>query len=168
MAQVVCTYLEMRRPDEHVRAPIADPDTRFERIRDCRPDLYRRIYHEIGRKHRWRERLRWSDADVRRHLARSGVALFFLYYRGLLAGYFELERHADGSTEIAHIGILDEFLGRGLGKQMLSAAIDQAWLEGARRVWLHTSTLDHPRALPTYLNRGFRPFKQQHFVVRGA
>jgi hypothetical protein len=29
------------------------------------------------------------------------------------------------------------------------------------RVWLHTSSLDHPRALPNYHRRGFRTFKTE-------
>jgi hypothetical protein len=29
------------------------------------------------------------------------------------------------------------------------------------RVWLHTSTVDHPRALPNYHRRGFRTFKTE-------
>jgi hypothetical protein len=30
-------------------------------------------------------------------------------------------------------------------------------------VWLHTSTLDHPNALPNYQKRGFRPY---HSYIR--
>jgi hypothetical protein len=29
------------------------------------------------------------------------------------------------------------------------------------RVWLHTSSQDHPRALPNYHRRGFRTFKAE-------
>ena len=32
---------------------------------------------------------------------------------------------------------------------------------GARRVWLHTCTLDNPAALPNYLKRGFVPVKTE-------
>jgi hypothetical protein len=39
-------------------------------------------------------------------------------------------------------------------------AVDAA---AVRRVWLHTSSLDHPNALPNYRSRGFRPF---HTEVR--
>jgi GNAT superfamily N-acetyltransferase len=54
---------------------------------------------------------------------------------------------------------LPEFLGRGLGKHLLTQAVQTAWGLGAARVWLHTCTLDDPAALPNYLARGFRPFK---------
>jgi hypothetical protein len=32
---------------------------------------------------------------------------------------------------------------------------------GARRVWVHTCSLDHPGALANYLARGFRVFKEE-------
>jgi GNAT superfamily N-acetyltransferase len=62
-----------------------------------------------------------------------------------VAGFFELERHADGSVEISYFGLMPSFIGRGLGKAMLSAAATEAWSLNASRVWLHTCTLDSPR-----------------------
>jgi GNAT superfamily N-acetyltransferase len=81
------------------------------------------------------------------------------------AGYFELRKCEDGSTEIAYFGLLPAFLGRGLGKHLLTAATEQAWAEGANRVWLHTCTLDDPAALPNYLKRGFKPCKTEKYEV---
>jgi GNAT superfamily N-acetyltransferase len=77
----------------------------------------------------------------------------------------DFEPQPDGQVEITTFGLLPEFVGRGLGGHALTLAIRQAWQVGAldaepvRRVWLHTSTLDHPNALPNYRRRGFRPFK---------
>ena len=97
-----------------------------------------------------------------------GVALFVLYVDGTPAGYFELERHPAGDVEIVYFGLMEEFLGRGLGKQMLTAAVERAWGMSATRVWLHTSTLDNPAALPNYLGRGFAPFKTETVTLPGA
>jgi hypothetical protein len=36
---------------------------------------------------------------------------------------------------------------------------------GASRVWLHTCTLDSPRALPAYQARGFVPFRSERLAV---
>jgi GNAT superfamily N-acetyltransferase len=52
-----------------------------------------------------------------------------------------------------------------LGKHLLSAAIAQAWRDGAKRVWLHTCTLDDAAALPNYLKRGFNPFKVEKYFT---
>jgi GNAT superfamily N-acetyltransferase len=91
------------------------------------------------------------------------VTLHLLSVAGAPAGYFELERHPDDSVEIAYFGLLPEFLGRGLGKHLLSRATEAAWALGPKRVWLHTCTLDDVAALPNYLARGFRPFKTETY-----
>ena len=57
--------------------------------------------------------------------------------------------------------LLPQFIGTGRGGQFLTAAIARAWQMGANRVWLHTSTLDHPRALANYQARGFRIFRTE-------
>ena len=80
-----------------------------------------------------------------------------------MAGYFELRRDDDDSIEIAYIGLLPAFVGRGLGRCLLSAAVERAWACGARRVWLHTCSFDHPAALPNYLARGFRVYKKESY-----
>jgi GNAT superfamily N-acetyltransferase len=81
------------------------------------------------------------------------------------AGYFELRRDSDNAIEIAYFGLLPEFVGRGLGKALLSAAATEAWRAGASRVWLHTSSLDHPAALPNYLARGFKVFRTETYLA---
>jgi GNAT superfamily N-acetyltransferase len=91
------------------------------------------------------------------------VSLHLLSVAGAPAGYFELERHRDGSVEISYFGLLPEYRGRGLGKYMLTEAVQAAWALGATRVWLHTCTLDHPGALGNYLGRGFRPLKTEAY-----
>ena len=83
---------------------------------------------------------------------------------GTPAGYFELERQAEGSVEIAYFGLLPQFVGRGLGGALLSAAVERGWEGGARRVWLHTCSLDHAAALPAYQARGFRIFETETAV----
>jgi GNAT superfamily N-acetyltransferase len=91
-----------------------------------------------------------------------------MYFEGSPAGYFELEKHDDGSIEIAYFGLLQEFLGRGLGKHLLSVAVEQAWSDGANRVWLHTCTLDDPAAMPNYIKRGFQPFNTEKYFTELA
>jgi GNAT superfamily N-acetyltransferase len=91
-----------------------------------------------------------------------------MYCEGAPAGYFELERHADESIEIAYFGLMQEFLGRGLGKHLLTAAAEQAWSDRPDRVWLHTCTLDDAAAMPNYLRRGFKPFKREKYFTEIA
>jgi len=163
--EVTRTYLQITAPGDLVPARSNDPAVRIERIADCPPSFYRYLYAEVGRLYHWTDRLPWSDADINNHLARNEITVWLMSYDGAPAGYFELERHQDGSTEIAYFGLLQESLGKGLGKHLLTEAVEHAWSEGANRVWLHTCTLDDPAALPNYLKRGFTPFKEEKYVT---
>jgi len=163
--QVVRTYLEMASPDALRPAPPPDARARVERVEECPPSFFRYLYIAVGGAYHWVDRLPWTNDQIRDYLATPGVSLFVLYSQGAPAGYFELKRHADRSVEIAYFGLLPEFVGRGLGKYMLTEAVTIAWREGARRVWLHTCTLDGPAALPNYRARGFRSFKEEEYTV---
>ena len=81
------------------------------------------------------------------------------------AGYFELRRDAAGDVEIAYFGLMHSYIGRGLGGHLLTIAVREAWALGPSRVWLHTSDLDHPAALPNYLARGFEFQKRESYIV---
>jgi GNAT superfamily N-acetyltransferase len=140
-----------------------DPRARIERIERCPPSFFRYLYAEVGRGYFWLERLRWTDEQIRARLAAPTVSLHLLTVAGAPAGYFELEKHHDGSVEVVYFGLLPEFHGRGLGKFMLTAAAEAAWAQGASRVWLHTCTLDHAGALPNYVARGFRPYRTETY-----
>ena len=64
-------------------------------------------------------------------------------------------------------GFFPEFTGRGLGGYLLTDAVERAWASGARRVWLHTCSFDHPFAIQNYLGRGFTVFKTEQYAVEG-
>lgn len=164
---VVRTYLTLDHPSElrPARAPALDTTIRLERRDPCPIALYRRLYREVGGPWFWHERLNWTDAALEAHLASPDVAVWELAVGGESAGYFELRRHDDDSVEIQYFGLVPKFIGRGLGGMMLTRAVEEAWLMRARRVWLHTCTLDSPRALPAYKARGFREYRTERLAV---
>jgi GNAT superfamily N-acetyltransferase len=162
---VTRTHVELPHPSALRPAPSPDPRARVERVEGCPPSFFRYLYAEVGRDYFWLDRVRWTDEQIRARLGDSAVRLHLLTVAGAPAGYFELEKHGDGSVEISYFGLLPEFQGRGLGKFMLTEAAKAAWAFGAARVWLHTCTLDHPGALSNYLARGFRPFKTETYAV---
>jgi hypothetical protein len=53
-----------------------------------------------------------------------------------------------------------------LGGSLLSDAINRAFILGGDRVWLHTCTLDHPRALQNYRSRDFKVFRKESFTIQ--
>ena len=162
---VTRTYLELRAPADLRPAPTPDPAPRIERVGECPASLYRYLYTEVGRAFHWTDRLRWTDDAIRTHLATPGLSLWLLTWQGAPAGYFELKPHDDGSVEIAYFGLLPEYIGRGWGKYLLTEAARAAWRERPERVWLHTCTLDHPAALPNYLQRGFSPVREETYTA---
>jgi GNAT superfamily N-acetyltransferase len=162
---VVRTYLELRTPAQLRPARADDASLRVERAASCTPSYYRYLYGEVGRAHHWRDRSRWSDDQLRAHLARDDVSVWVLSRGGTPAGWFELVRQQDGSVEIAYFGLLPDFIGHGLGKHLLTEAAEHAWRLGAARVWLHTCTLDSPAALPNYLARGFAPYRKERYTT---
>jgi GNAT superfamily N-acetyltransferase len=163
--EVTRTYLEMTSPEQFKPSREVYEHVRVERVVECPSSFFRYLYREVGRFYHWVDRLEWTDDQIRAYLESPGVSLWVMYVGGAPAGYFELQRDDDGSTEIAYFGLLPEFLSRGLGKQLLTEAVERAWADGANRVWLHTCTLDDPAALPNYLKRGFAPFKRETYFT---
>jgi GNAT superfamily N-acetyltransferase len=159
------TYLEMSSPTAlRGSAPLPEGVT-VTRERPCDVALYRALYAGVGGAHHWIDRLAWSDETVARHLALPTVAVWILRENGVVGGYFELVGHADGSVEISYFGLLPDKHGRGLGRHLLTRAVEEAWALGATRVWLHTCTLDGPAALPNYLARGFMPYRTEDYLA---
>ena len=159
------TYLEMR--DRASLQPARAPSVPFSigRLDPCPPAVWRFLYVEVGRRYRWVDRLDWTDEGARAYLEDPDVTIWLLTVESTPAGYFELRRHDDGSVEIAYFGLLPAFIGQGLGGHLLTVATERAWALGANRVWLHTSTLDHPSALPNYLARGFQVVRSEDYLV---
>lgn len=148
-------FLEMRDPSQLRPARRPKGELRLDQARIPSPRLNEWFYRSVGETWQWVDRLSWSKERWRAYCARPSLETWVLYVSGTPAGYFELEKQAEGDVEIAIFGLLPEFLGGGLGGWMLTRAVEIAWEGGAGRVWLHTCTEDHEAALPNYQKRGF-------------
>jgi GNAT superfamily N-acetyltransferase len=164
-ATAVRTYVEMRERTALQRAARPGVECRIDRVDECPAAFWRFLYTEVGRPYHWVDRLPWTDEAIRTYLADPAVSLWLLTVRGAPAGYFELRGDAEGGVEVAYLGLLPEFTGRGLGAWLVGEAADTAWRMGASRVWLHTCSLDHPAALPNYLKRGFTACRTEEYPL---
>jgi ribosomal protein S18 acetylase RimI-like enzyme len=137
------------------------------RRESCDPDSYRELYEGVGTDYHWRDRRSWGDDQLRAHLGNPSIAIWVLRQGSSPRGFFELARHDDGSVEIAYFGLMPMGIGQGLGRALLTTAVEVAWnLEPVpSRVWLHTCTLDHPAALANYLARGFQVTGTERYTV---
>jgi GNAT superfamily N-acetyltransferase len=160
------TFLEMT--DAGDLRPAAQPAVAhtIRRLDRCTPAIWRFLYTEVGRRYRWIDRLDWTDEQARQYLDDPAVSLWLLEVDGTPAGYFELRRDDDGGVEIAYFGLVNAYLGQGLGGHLLTVAVREAWRLHPTRVWLHTSNLDHPAALPNYLSRGFTVVRSESYLLQ--
>ncbi len=115
---------------------------------------YRFLYAAVGENWLWFERRALSDAALAEALAPPAVSVSTLFEAGAPMGFFELNRADPAAVDLAYFGLAPWAIGRGLGLQLLRAAIEAA--DGATRAMtVNTCTLDHPKALALYQEAGF-------------
>jgi len=144
------------------------PGPNFKIIEVDPPDfqLNKFFYKQIGRNHRWIDRLAWTDKKWTQYVENPRIKTFILKDNNNLAGYYETIRDLDkDQCEIAYFGILEEYIGKKCGGYLLSDAIKRLFEEGISRVWLHTCSLDHENAIKNYLARGMKVFKSEKINV---
>ncbi len=146
---VTVWYLEMHAaPARTLEAP---DDVHVSRVQAPTTHFYRYLYETVGAPWLWVERRRMSDEELSAIIGDPDVHLYVLYRGGAPAGYFELDARSALEVEIAYFGLMPEQIGMGLGRWMMQECLARAWaLEAVGRVWVHTCSLDHPRARGNY------------------
>jgi GNAT superfamily N-acetyltransferase len=159
-AIVTVVFLRMtHRPD---RPPVVLPPGVTLRPERLYLAEYRALYNEIGADWLWWLRRIMPDDLLIRHLAKPSIAIYVLRVAGEVAGFFETDTGNWPFVNLNYFGLKKEYLGKGLGKLMLDAAIDSVFQPGVgvRAMTLNTCSADHPRALPNYLAAGFREVRR--------
>ncbi len=120
------------------------------------------FYKNIGKKHKWVDRLTWSQQQWIDYVSSPKLKTYILKNNDDLVGFFELIFYIENKeVEIAYFGILEEYQNKKIGSFLLSEAIKKSFNENINRVWLHTCSLDHKNALKNYLARGMKIFKSE-------
>jgi GNAT superfamily N-acetyltransferase len=120
------------------------------------------FYKNIGKKHKWIDRLVWTEAQWIDYVSNKNVKTYVFKFQDDLAGFFELISHDEKKeVEIAYFGLLEEFQNKKLGSYLLSQAIQKSFKGNINRVWVHTCSLDHKNALNNYIARGMKIFKTE-------
>ena len=137
-------------------------------VKKIKPDfqLNKFFYKQVGKKHRWIDRLSWSDGKWMNYISNKNLETYIISESKELAGFFELLYNPElKETEISYFGLLEEYIGKGIGGYALSVAIKKSFEKNIRRVWLHTCTFDHPNALKNYIARGMTVFKKENINI---
>ena len=120
------------------------------------------FYKNIGKKHKWIDRLSWSEEKWITYVSSERVRTYVLKFKEDLAGFFELIFHPEkNEIELAYLGVLEEYQNRKLGSYLLSQAIKKSFITNINRVWAHTCSLDHKNALNNYISRGMKIYKTE-------
>jgi GNAT superfamily N-acetyltransferase len=153
----IVTYLEME------KAPPARPvDRAGWSLVSLSGDAarYRNVFRRVGEPWLWFTRLIMSDEDLHSIIDHLQVQAFALHAGGEDIGLLELDFRRPAECELSFFGLVPGAVGHGWGRLLMQEALRRAWQQPIDRLWVHTCTLDHPRALGFYMHSGFRPYKR--------
>ena len=155
-------YLEINSLKNLNEANRPDKNLILEKVNPPNIELNKFFYKNVGKKHRWKDRLVWDNLKWISYLENENVYTYILKLNKDLVGYFEaIQDQSNKSSELAYFGILDDYIGKKFGGYLLSEAIKICFELNSHRVWVHTCTLDHKNALKNYLKRGMKIFKEE-------
>ena len=166
MIEIYRSYLEIKKLDDLNETSRPNENCKIELVNPSNFQLNKFFYKQIGKKHRWIDRLSWNEQVWRNYIDNSRVSTYVIKEKSDLAGYFEqIYNEQNNEYEIAYFGILEEFRSKKYGSYLLSNAIKSKLKDGAKRVWVHTCSLDHENALKNYLARGMKVFKEEKIKI---
>jgi len=147
---------EVKKSSKNYSVELADP-------KDFQLNKF--FYKNIGKNCQWIDRLIWTDLNWIEYVSNKNLFTYVLKEKIEIAGFYELLfDESSQEAEIAYFGILEEYFGKKLGGYLLSEAIKNSFILGAKKVWLHTCSLDHENALKNYLARGMKIFKTETLI----
>ncbi|GAA0775406.1 GNAT family N-acetyltransferase [Roseibium denhamense] len=157
---VVVTYLEMKARPEQDGVPDL-PEVRLERWHNPDPSAYKELFREVGEDWIWFGRLMLPDDKLAAILSDPSCENYRLMRGNQVLGMVELHFGDPENPEVSYFGLIPKAVGGGLGKWLMSQAIDIAWSRPeTQRLWLRTCTADSPQAIKFYLSRGFKPYRR--------
>ena len=168
MTQIVeRNFLEIKSIEALIESKVPQINHSIELVEPVDFQLNKFFYKNVGNKHRWTDRLIWSENEWIRYVSSANIETYILKIENDLAGYFELIHHTSfKEIEIAYFGLLEEYHNKQLGGYFLSEAIKKSFLKkNIERVWVHTCTLDHKNALKNYLARGMKIYKKESLTI---
>ena len=159
-------YLEISSINDLNESSISPVGYIIEIINPANFQINKFFYKNVGKKHKWIDRLIWTENQWIDYVSSENVKTYVFKYKNDLVGFFELISHTEKKeVEIAYFGLLEEFQNKKLGSYLLSKAIQKSFKENTNRVWVHTCSLDHKNALNNYLARGMKIFKTEKIRI---
>ena len=159
------SYLEIKSLEKLREVNVPSKDYLVELADPKDFQLNKFFYKNIGKNCQWIDRLIWTDLNWTEYVSNKNLFTYVLKEKSEIAGYYEsLFDEGSQEAEIVYFGILGEYFGKKLGGYLLSEAIKNSFILGAKKVWVHTCSLDHENALKNYIARGMKIFKTETLI----
>jgi GNAT superfamily N-acetyltransferase len=156
IATIVTSLQMLERPKPRAMAPSR---LRLDRWREPAVERYRTLFRRVGAPWLWFSRLVMADEALTAILHHRAVEVYAVTdARGIELGMLELDFREPATCEIAYFGLVPELTGQGEGRWLMGQTLSLGWRKGVERLWVHTCTLDHPKALNFYRAQGFEPY----------
>jgi len=157
----IVTSLQMTERPRPRPAPSSRLGLRLDRWREPSPERYRTLFRRVGAPWLWFSRLVMSDEALIAIVHNPAIEIFAVTDRqGIEIGLLELDFRETGTCELSFLGLVPELTGQGEGRWLMAQALALGWRRDVARLWVHTCTLDHPKALGFYRAQGFVPFSR--------
>lgn len=152
---LITYFLEMTARPAAPRPAAPCSGVTIAKVESISAEFYRYLYGRVGAPWQWIDRAPLTDRALQSIIGHPKVEIHVLYLRGEPIGFVELDGRSADEIEIAYFGLMPAAIGRGLGAYFLSWAVEHAFAAAISRLWVHTCSLDHPRALAAYQRAGF-------------
>jgi len=161
------TVMEITDPSVSIQAKFSGsvPITQLSVAR-IKPSVsfYLFLYTEVGSSWQWKERSQLSTAQLQQIIADDQVEIYVAYVNGCPAGFAEIDfrqsTQKDGEVQLKHIGVMPEYIGKGVGKLLIDFVLSNLsnceTAQNLKRVWLKIASTDHPNTLAFFEASGFK------------
>ena len=126
---------------------------------------YKEIYKSVGSKYNWIGRLKINETELLKIIHSNSVEIYLMKKNKKKIGFLEIDYRSSNEIKIVHLGIIENYIGKGYGKRLLNFAIKRAKKIGIKPLTLQTNSLDHPNALIFYQKNGFQVYSRRNAKV---
>lgn len=124
---------------------------------------YECLYFEIGKNWDWTSKNNYTNEQWNDLLPKHDSQILILKIAGKDAGLIHLDfKNKPDVVELEIFGLVKSQIGKGLGKPWLGVAmmIGLHGINKCKKIKVSTCSSDHPRALTTYKEMGFKTVKK--------
>ena len=100
---------------------------------------YKEIYKSVGSKYNWIGRLKINETELLKIIHNNSVEIYLMKKNKKKIGFLEIDYRSSNEIKIVHLGIIENYIGKGYGKRLLNFAIKRAKKIGIKPLILQTN-----------------------------